>query len=202
MKLVVGLGNPGSRYAGTRHNAGFRVLERFAERLGVALDEERFQGRFGKGWLPASEGPSEAVGLLEPLTFMNRSGTAVAEALAALPVADPARDLLLVVDDVDLPFGRLRLRPSGGAGGQRGLADVIAVLGRQDFPRLRFGIGRPEGGLETADWVLSPFSSDEASRLFGLVSAASEAIEVALLEGVPAAMNRFNRDPAAEPASG
>lgn len=202
MKLVVGLGNPGSRYAGTRHNAGFRVLERFAERLGVALDEERFQGRFGKGWLSASEGPSEAVGLLEPLTFMNRSGAAVAEALAALPVADPARDLLLVVDDVDLPFGRLRLRPSGGAGGQRGLADVIAVLGRQDFPRLRFGIGRPEGGLETAEWVLSSFSSDEASRLSGLVSAASEAIEVALLEGVPAAMNRFNRDPAAEPASG
>jgi len=202
VKLVVGLGNPGPRYADTRHNAGFRVVERLAQRRGVPLAEERFQGRFGSGWLPAAEGPALALGLLEPLTFMNRSGAAVAEALEALPVADPARDLLVVVDDVDLPFGRLRLRPSGGAGGQRGLADVIAVLGRQDFARLRFGIGRPEGGMETADWVLSRFSPEEAEILAGRVEAAAEACEVALLEGVAAAMNRFNPDPAAEPASG
>lgn len=202
MKLVVGLGNPGPRYAGTRHNAGFRVLDRLAQRCGVALDEERFQGRFGAGWLPAAEGPALELGLLEPLTFMNLSGAAVAEALEALPVADPATDLLVVVDDVDLPFGRLRLRPSGGAGGQRGLADVIAALARQDFARLRFGIGRPGAGMETSDWVLSPFSPEEASLLAGRLEAAAEACEVALREGVAVAMNRFNRDPAAEPASG
>ncbi|MGI9591619.1 MAG: aminoacyl-tRNA hydrolase [Myxococcota bacterium] len=202
MKLVVGLGNPGPRYADTRHNAGFRVVERLAQRRGVPLADERFQGRFGTGWLPAAEGPALALGLLQPLTFMNRSGAAVAEALAALPVADPARDLLVFVDDVDLPFGRLRLRSSGGAGGQRGLADVIAVLGRQDFPRLRFGIGRPEGGMETADWVLSPFSSPEREGLAGRVEVAAEACEMALLEGVTAAMNRFNPDPAPEPSSG
>lgn len=202
MKLVVGLGNPGPRYAHTRHNVGFRVVERLAERRGVLLDEARFQGRFGSGWLPAAGDERVAVGLLQPLTFMNCSGSAVAEALAALPVADPAEDLLVVIDDVDLPFGRLRLRPSGGAGGQRGLADVIAALGRQDFPRLRFGIGRPQGEQETADWVLSPFSRDELSQLAGRLEAAAEAVECALLEGVSAAMNRFNRNPAAEPSSG
>jgi PTH1 family peptidyl-tRNA hydrolase len=94
------------------------------------------------------------------------------------------------------------VRPSGGPGGQRGLTDVIAVLGRQDFPRLRFGVGRPEGGLDTADWVLSPFSAEEVADLAGRLDAAAEAAEAALVEGVSAAMNRFNRDPAAEPASG
>lgn len=202
MKLVVGLGNPGPRYAGTRHNVGFRVVDRLAERCGVALDEERFQGRFGSGWLPRVGEETLALGLLEPLTYMNLSGTSVAEALEVLPVADPTTDLLLVFDDVDLPFGRLRVRPGGGPGGQRGVADVIAALGRQDFARLRFGVGRPEGGLDTADWVLSPFTPDEAARLAGRLDAAAEAIEIALVDGVPAAMNRFNRDPAAEPSTG
>jgi PTH1 family peptidyl-tRNA hydrolase len=198
LKLVVGLGNPGPRYAGTRHNAGFRVVERLAERRRVSLDQERFQGRFGQGWLPAGEGPALELALLLPLTFMNLSGAAVAEAVEGLGLEDPAADLLVAVDDVDLPFGRLRLRPSGGAGGQRGLADVIEALGRKDFPRLRFGVGRPEGDLETADWVLSPFSADEAAALPGRLDAAVEAVELALLEGVPAAMNRFNRSPDSE----
>jgi PTH1 family peptidyl-tRNA hydrolase len=199
VKLVVGLGNPGPRYADTRHNVGFRVVARLAARRGIALDEERFQGCFGRGWLPTPEGDALELGLLQPLTWMNRSGVAVAEALAALPVEDPSRDLLVVFDDVDLPFGRLRLRPSGSAGGQKGLVDVIERLGRRDFPRLRFGVGRPEGDdVETADWVLSPFSPDEAAELAGRMEAAAEAAEVALLEGVTAAMNRFNRDPAAE----
>ena len=202
MKLVVGLGNPGPRYADTRHNVGFRVVERIAARRGVSLDERRFQGRFGRGWLPAPDGASLELGLLLPQTFMNLSGAAVAEALAGLPVADVARDLLVVFDDVDLPFGRLRLRPSGGAGGQRGLVHVIASLGGQDFPRLRFGVGRPEGGGDTADWVLSPFSAEERRDLVGRVEAAAEAVESALLEGVTVAMNRFNRDPADSPSSG
>ena len=198
MKLVVGLGNPGPRYAGTRHNVGFQVLERLAARRGVALDEQRFQGRFGRGWLPTPGGEALELGLLEPLTYMNASGAAVVEALADLPVGEPSEDLLVVFDDVDLPFGRLRLRPRGGAGGQKGVADIIERMGSREFPRLRFGIGRPEGPVDTTNWVLSAFSSEERAALPGRLEAAAEAVEAALVEGVPAAMNRVNRDPEAD----
>ena len=126
MKLLVGLGNPGPRYAATRHNVGFRVVECWAGRHGLRVEESRYGGRFGRTRLPAAaEGPGCEVAVLEPLGWMNRSGAAVAEALGDLPVADPAADVLVVLDDVDLPFGRLRLRPSGGAGGHRGLTDVL-----------------------------------------------------------------------------
>ena len=123
MKLVVGLGNPGPSYAGTRHNVGFRVVERFARSAGIELRELRFRGRFGRGRWRDSE-----VAVLEPQTTMNRSGDAVAAALAALPPLDPGNDVLVVFDDLDLPFGRLRLRPSGGAGGHRGLRRIVAVV--------------------------------------------------------------------------
>lgn len=191
MKLVVGLGNPGPRYASTRHNVGFRVVEHFAATRGIPLDAERFAGRFGRGRLASGLD----VGLLEPLTFMNRSGDAVAEALRMLPVADPGEDLLVVLDDVDLPFGRLRLRPGGGGGGHRGLDHLIERLGRSDFSRLRFGIGRPEVPMETADWVLTRFSPDEEKALEALVPTAADAVEAALVEGIAYAMNRYNPGP-------
>jgi PTH1 family peptidyl-tRNA hydrolase len=191
VKLVVGLGNPGPRYASTRHNVGFRVVDRFAVSRGIALDRERFGGRFGRGRLSGGLD----VGLLQPLTWMNLSGDAVAEALRGLPVADPAEDLLVVLDDVDLPFGRLRLRPGGGGGGHRGLDHVIARLGRRDFPRLRFGIGRPETPIDTRDWVLTRFSPDEERALEPIVATAADAVEAALVDGLPSAMNRYNRDP-------
>jgi PTH1 family peptidyl-tRNA hydrolase len=192
VRLVVGLGNPGRRYRATRHNAGFRVLERFAERHRIALDEERFGGRFGRGPFGG-----EDVALLEPLGWMNASGEGVAEAVAALRVEDPARDLLVVLDDADLPFGRLRVRPGGSDGGHRGLRDVLDALARQDVPRLRFGIGRPEQERDTVDWVLAPFSDDEERALPALLDRAAHAIETFLAEGVAAAMNRFNAAPAA-----
>ena len=194
MKLVVGLGNPGRRYEATRHSVGFRIVERFAARWGIELGERCFSGRFGRGFVRGAEGEPLEVALLEPQTFMNRSGAAVGEALVGLGVEDPAADLLVVLDDVDLPFGRLRVRASGGAGGHRGLGDVIEALGRSDFPRLRFGVGRPLAPLDTAEWVLEPFSEEEAARLGERIEAASEALESVLLEGVVAAMNRFNRD--------
>ena len=194
MKLVVGLGNPGRRYAGTRHNVGFRVVERFAASAGIALDRERFGGRFGRGRIePASGGPLE-VAVLEPQDFMNRSGGSVVDALGDLPVGDPSRDLLVVLDDVDLPFGRLRLRPGGGAGGHRGLADVIQRIGRSDFPRLRFGVGRPGVPMETADWVLQDFAAEEERRLGPLLDRAARAVLAALCRGVEPAMNEFNRE--------
>jgi len=197
----VGLGNPGPRYARTRHNVGFRVAGRFAELHGIALDREDFGGLFGRGRLRGLAGadpPVDApeVAVLVPQTFMNRSGESVAEALDELPVEGPA-DLCVVFDDVDLPFGRLRLRPAGGAGGHRGLADVIECLSRNDFPRLRFGVGRPEGGHETRDHVLQGFSRDEERQLPELVARASDALTMALAQGVPAAMNRYNPDPSA-----
>lgn len=202
MKLVVGLGNPGRRYEATRHSVGFRIVERFAARWGIELGELRFGGRLGRGAVQGAEGGPLEVALFEPQTFMNRSGAAVAEALRGLGVEDPAADLLVVLDDVDLPFGRLRVRPSGGAGGHRGLGDVIDVLERSDFPRLRFGVGRPPAPLDTAEWVLEPFSEEEAAQLCERIEAASEALGSALLEGVAAAMNLFNRDPAPEAADG
>jgi PTH1 family peptidyl-tRNA hydrolase len=195
MKLVVGLGNPGLRYAATRHNVGFRVVERWAAQRGLALDDERFGGRFGCGTLVTPDGPLE-VAVLEPHDYMNRSGAPVAAAVAELSVSDPSADLLIVFDDVDLPFGRLRLRPSGSAGGHRGLADVIETLGSSNLPRLRFGVGRPEGPVDTADWVLAPFSPPELARLDEALADAASAVDAALCQGVRSAMNQVSRAPA------
>jgi PTH1 family peptidyl-tRNA hydrolase len=200
LKLVVGLGNPGRRYARSRHNVGFRVASRFAADQGIALDREDFRGVFGRGRLARDEGREPLdVAVLQPLTFMNLSGDAVAEAVASLPIEEPQRDLLVISDDVDLPFGRLRLRNAGGPGGQKGLAHIIERLGHRDFPRLRFGVGRPRAGSETRDYVLEGFSRDEETALPGLVARAAQAVALALCEGVPAAMNTVNRDPEPPP---
>lgn len=190
MKLIVGLGNPGRRYAGTRHNVGFRVVERFAERQRVALSSKKFDGRFGRGDVGGVE-----VGILEPETFMNLSGASVAAALRYLPVDDWKADLLVISDDVDLPFGKLRIRPGGGPGGHNGLKDIIAHLGGDAFARMRFGVGRPgDGRIDTADHVLQGFSDEEEKVLRGRLDAAAEAIDTWLFEGLQTAMNRFNRD--------
>ena len=200
MKLVVGLGNPGPRYADTRHNVGVRVLERFASDHGLALDAHRYASRFGSGSI-ANGGERLDVALLAPETFMNRSGEAVAQAVAALELADVAADLVVVFDDVDLPFGRLRLRPGGGAGGHRGLADVIEQLERRDFARLRFGVGRPAPEQDTKGHVLEEFSPAERQVLPDHIARAARALDATLRVGVYAAMNEFNRDPDAIVAS-
>ena len=193
MKLVVGLGNPGRRYAGTRHNVGYRVVERFGELHRIVPSQRKFQGRFGRG-----DAGGLDVGILEPETYMNLSGAAVAEALRFLPVADPSRDLVVVSDDVDLPFGRLRIRPGGGAGGHKGLRDIIEHLGRDDFPRLRFGVGRPaHPGMDTADWVLQEFGAVEEKTLGARIEDAARALESILFDGLETAMNRWNREAAA-----
>ena len=132
------------------------------------------------------------MGLLLPETWMNESGLAVARALRGLPVADLASDLLVAYDDVDLPFGRLRLRAGGGAGGHRGMDDVLERLGRRDLPRLRFGVGRPPPLRETTDWVLEPFHREEEAALPGLLDRAAAAVESFVAEGIEAAMGRFN----------
>jgi len=195
---------------------GFRVVERLAERHGRALDEERFRGRFGRVCLerpadtegrgaddPGGPGPGRPVtgeapgralevGVLAPLTFMNRSGAALSALLKRHPDLSPAH-VLVVFDDLDLPFGRLRLRRGGGSGGHNGLGDILRVLGTRDVPRLRFGIGRPPAGADPVEYVLSPFCEEERRRLGPRVDRAAQAVEDALVHGVERAMNRVNR---------
>ena len=192
MILIVGLGNPGRRYADTRHNVGFRVVAAFAARHGIHGVPHECGGCFGRGPVVAPGGPDLDVGVLQPQTFMNRSGEVVAEALETFPVEDPESDLIVVFDDVDLPFGRLRIRPSGGSAGHRGLSNIIACLGTEAFARLRFGVDRSPG-LATADYVLQDFSEPEEAELESLIAVAVDALDAMLREGTTPAMNRFNR---------
>jgi len=208
MKIVVGLGNPGARYAATRHNIGARIVDRFAVDHGIALTERRFESRFGRGRIPSvarrspedpaerrAESPELDVALLVPETQMNRSGIALCAALRSLPVADIRNDLLVVVDDLDLPFGRLRIRARGGSAGHRGLEDIADRIGSSDFSRLRFGIGRPEPDIGPVDWVLRDFSTAEEAELEQRIPIAAEAVGSILIDGVVPAMNRYNRGP-------
>ena len=198
MKLVVALGNPEARHARTRHNVGFRVAQCFCARHGIALVREAFGGIFGQGFLPEDgEHPSLEVAVLLPQTYMNLSGNAVLPALDALGIANRAQELVVVFDDVDLPFGRLRVRARGGAGGHRGLAHIIECLGDKDFPRLRFGVGRPDDETDTKDYVLERFDEAEERALPGHLERAAQALETTLRAGPARAMNEWNHDPAA-----
>ncbi|GIW70982.1 MAG: peptidyl-tRNA hydrolase [Planctomycetota bacterium] len=189
-RLVVGLGNPGRRYARTRHNVGFRVLERLAERWGVALARRRFEGLYAVAATPQGQ-----VVLLAPQTYMNESGRAVA-AYARYYKVEPAQTLV-VSDDIALPFGTLRLRAAGSAGGQKGLASVIAALGTEAFPRLRIGIGAPPPPMEAADYVLAPFAEEEERLLPEVIERAADCVQCWLAEGIDRAMSRFNAAPPA-----
>jgi PTH1 family peptidyl-tRNA hydrolase len=189
MKLVVGLGNPGPRYEAHRHNIGFRVVEAMAAEAGLSLVPGRFEGRYAEGRWRGLE-----IGLLLPDTFMNASGRSVATALAELPVESAARDLLVVFDDADLPFGRLRLRATGSDGGHRGLRDILAATD-SGVPRLRFGIGRPASGQDTKAFVLDSFSEAEEADLERHIPRATEAIATAFLDGFGKAMSVFNAPP-------
>ena len=200
MQLIVGLGNPGAQYAATRHNIGFRVVARFAADHGIALDQEAHRGVFGSGEARLEGHDAAPVAVLQPHTFMNLCGDAVADAAQALGL-ERAEQVLVVTDDVDLPFGRIRLRTKGGAGGQRGMAHIIERLGTKEFPRLRFGIGRPPEGWVTSDHVLDAFSADEEAELPGRIEHAAAALAHAVCAGVPIAMNAFNRD-VSEPGEG
>ncbi len=186
MKLVVGLGNPGRQYTSTRHNIGARVVGRLAERSGLRFDTQKFEAEFARGRIRGVD-----VGLLLPQTYMNLSGKSVAAALRFLPVGDVSEDLIIASDDVDLDFGQLRIKASGGAGGQKGLGNIIASIGRKDFSRLRFGVGR-SSRLSTSDHVLQKFSKEEEAELGNLIEDAADALEL-ILTGEPGeAMNRYN----------
>jgi peptidyl-tRNA hydrolase, PTH1 family len=183
-QLVVGLGNPGPRYAGTRHNAGFLVVDLLAERMG---------GRFRRrGLCDVLEGrlADVPVVLAKPRGYMNESGGPIVAVSRFYKV--PVDRLAVVHDDLDLPFGTLRLKRGGGDGGHNGLRSATAALGTRDYARVRFGIGRPPGRQDPADYVLRDFSAAERKDLGYLVDRAADAVEVLLAEGLEAAQNAFN----------
>jgi PTH1 family peptidyl-tRNA hydrolase len=190
--IIVGLGNPGDRYRATRHNVGFRVLEQLAERWGRPAFRSKFAGELATVESRGKHGPEKHY-LLKPQTYMNVSGDSVQPAMAFFRLS-PA-DLLVVHDELDLPFGRLLLKSGGGSGGHNGLKSITARLGTDAYKRLRVGIGRPPADFrgDVADFVLQAFPPPEDAALIELLDRASDAVEMLLDEGMEAAMNRVNR---------
>jgi PTH1 family peptidyl-tRNA hydrolase len=185
MRLIVGLGNPGRRYRDSPHNTGFRVCERLAERHRLGESSRRFQGRFWRGRIAG-----EDVGVLMPETYMNLSGEAVSEAVRYLPLG--AGDVVVVYDEMDLPIGRLRIRPGGGSAGHNGMKSVIERLGTEEFPRVRVGVGRPPRGREPTGHLLGRAEARVRDLLERAVERAADGVETILSEGIEEAMNRFN----------
>jgi len=185
MHLVLGLGNPGRQYERTRHNAGFLVVDRLAERHGFSCDKRQFSALVGKGRVGATDAM-----FAKPQSYMNRSGHPASSLRGYYKVA-PA-DVVVVHDELDLPFGEVRVKVGGGHGGHNGLRDLVAQLGSGDFTRVRFGIGRPPAGWDVADYVLARWSSDQAEGLDDRVDRAAEAVQAVLNDGPRAAMNHFN----------
>jgi peptidyl-tRNA hydrolase, PTH1 family len=187
MKLVVGLGNPGREYRDTRHNVGFMVIDELAKRhqLSLALAPAQVPETF-----VAKKYGSEPLLVAKPLTFMNRSGDAVAALARYYDI--PASDVFVVVDEVALPFGRLRARARGSAGGHNGLKSIIERLGTQEFPRLRLGVGRGDARRDLADHVLSKFEPDERVELEMFIARAADAAEMFAVDGIGTVMNKYN----------
>ncbi len=186
--LIVGLGNPGDEYAAHRHNVGFRVVDALAGAHGLNFSREKgAKARVAQGRIDG-----RPVVLAKPQTFMNLSGQAVVRLSRSRDV--PPERILVVYDDLDLPLGRLRLRPEGGSGGHKGMRSIIDSLGSQAFPRLRVGIDRPPGRMDPADYVLRPFAGDEKAVFAAVLERAVAAIELWLAEGIVAAMDEFNRE--------
>ena len=186
MRLIVGLGNPGAEYEGSRHNCGFLVVAGLADGYGILRSAGRGDFASGSGRIENSE-----VRLVLPLTYMNRSGRAVAQLLDETD-SEPS-DMLVVCDDVNLPLGQLRLRPSGSDGGHNGLASIIASIGTENFARLRLGVGMPPEDREMADYVLDRFSDGELDSVTDMAQRAMDAVRAVLRDGIESAMTVHNR---------
>ena len=185
MKLVVGLGNPGREYQGTRHNIGYMVLAELFQRFGRPKPKGRFHGE-----VVEIQVGGEKVLLLSPTTYMNRSGLSVREAVSFYKLA--LTELLVICDDLNLPFGKLRIRTNGGSGGQKGLQDIIQKLATEDFCRARVGIGQSPDPSVTADYVLSRFNTSEQKSIPDVIVNAANAVESWIQHGAAETMNRFN----------
>ncbi len=183
--LVVGLGNPGREYRETRHNIGFMVIDRLGETLNCKLMKVQSKAIIGITKLEGNK-----IILAKPQTYMNLSGQAVSALAHFYKIG--LDHIIVAHDDVDLPFGQIRMRPGGGSAGQKGIASIIERLGSQDFARLRMGIGRPPGQREAADYVLKTFSKADAEFLPEFINRGAEAVRSFIIEGIDNAMNRFN----------
>ena len=188
VKLIIGLGNPGKEYAGTRHNIGFDLIDALASAHKIKVDQRipGVRALIGRGVIA-----DQSVMLVKPQTFMNLSGEAVAPLMRREAV--PLTDILVLSDDIHLPVGKLRLRSKGSAGGQNGLKNIAATLATQEFARMRLGVGEPPSGLQI-EWVLGRFSKPDQKLADEMLILAMGAVEVWLTDGIETAMNRFNGD--------
>ncbi|MBN8583110.1 MAG: aminoacyl-tRNA hydrolase [Anaerolineae bacterium] len=185
--LLIGLGNPGREYKDTRHNIGFMLIDHLAEKIGA-----RGMKVQSKAIVTSGVYEEHKLILAKPQTYMNLSGQSVQGLLHFYKI--PLENLLIAHDDLDIPYGTIRIRPTGGPGGQRGMANTIELLGTKDFPRLRLGIGRPPGRMDAKDYVLQDFSRDDLKLMPDLLSRASEAALEFVMKGLNAAMNKYNGD--------
>lgn len=187
-RLIVGLGNPGREYARNRHNVGCQIVDLLAQRHGLSFDKRQGKARLALGTIG-----EQRVILVKPRTFMNESGAPVAQVAHYYRVE--MSDMLVIFDHLDLPAGRIRLRPHGGTGGHRGMASIIKQLGSNEFPRLRVGIDRPPGRMDPAAYVLQDFSAEQEEIMVEVRERAAAAAEHWLRDGSEAAMNEFNSPP-------
>ena len=185
MKLIVGLGNPGDKYKGTRHNVGFRAIDELAERFNISVKNKEHKGLVGKGIIMG-----EKVILLKPQTFMNNSGESVQPVAAYYGIHE--EDIIVVYDDICLEPGHLRIRKKGSAGGHNGMKSIIARLGTENFPRVRIGVGAKPEHYDLANWVLGHFEKSVQADADKGIEDAARAVTVMLSEGADAAMNLFN----------
>lgn len=187
MYIIVGLGNPGSRYAHTRHNVGFDTIDILADRYGISVDNKKFKALWGKGVI---EG--QRVVLAKPQTYMNLSGESVRQLIDFYKI-DETEELIVIYDDISLEPGQLRIRGKGSAGGHNGIKSIIAHLGGQDFKRIKVGVGEKPLGFDLADYVLSRFSKAERESVEEALQRAAEATAAIMTDGMDAAMNRYNK---------
>lgn len=186
MYVIVGLGNPTSKYAGTRHNIGFDTIDRLADKMGISVDTKKHKAHIGKGMLGG-----EKVVLAKPQTFMNLSGESVRELVDFYKI-NAEEDLIVIYDDISLDVGRLRMRAKGSAGGHNGIKSIIAHLSSDVFKRVKVGVGNKPPKMDLADYVLGTFSRDEREIMDETVNKAADAIELIIMEGINSASNRYN----------
>ena len=186
MHIIAGLGNPDKKYEHTRHNTGFEVLDILSDKWGINIDSEKFRSKTGTG---TTQG--KRIMLLKPLTYMNLSGEAVSGAVNYLK-ADPASELIVVYDDIDLPVGKIRVRKEGSAGGHKGMKSIIECLGTESFTRVRIGVGAKPPEWDLADWVLSRFPAEDEDIMKNARQKAAEAIEALLSHDAEYVMSVYN----------
>ena len=183
MHLIVGLGNPGREYETTRHNVGFIALDYLAQKLDTKIEKIKFKGIYGEGFIG-----NEKCILLKPQTFMNLSGESVREACEFFKI--PTENIIVIYDDINLDVGKVRIRPSGSAGGHNGMKNIIYLLNSDNFPRIRFGVGAPSHDL--ADHVLGHFSSEDGKMVTSAIKSVDAILQTIITEGIDEAMSRFN----------